>query len=120
MRVAERGELVTPTGWSAKLRVVVEKTTPGPVPFPMRDAACRPAGALSVTMSWAVLCPAAVGLKAAEIAQFPPTEICPEHGTVRGKSPAADPLKIAPLKATGVLPGLLIRSVCSAEVLAIV
>src|SRR3990172_3398353 len=70
--VTDRGELDVPTPWSANVKLVGLRPTPGGrVPLPLRDTVCGVLGALSAMMMEAVRTPATVGVKVTVIVHGP-------------------------------------------------
>jgi hypothetical protein len=64
--------LVVPTGCGAKVRLEGVRVTAGAVPVPPNATVCGLPAALSVTETFAVRLPVAVGLNVTEIEQFAP------------------------------------------------
>jgi hypothetical protein len=73
VRVTICGELVVPTGWALKVRLVVfPKLTTGAMPVPVREITCGLPLALSVMVTFAARLPETVGLKVTLMEQFAP------------------------------------------------
>lgn len=84
--------LLVPMFWTAKVRLVGEKVTAGPVPVPLRPTVCGLPGALSATLRLAERAPVAVGAKITVIVHLLPAAKDPPQVFVWLKSLAFAPV----------------------------
>jgi hypothetical protein len=105
-------ELVVPTVWLAKVRLVGFKVITAPVPVPVNETVCGLPGALSATESVPVRVPVAVGVNVTEILQFEPAASVVEQVFVCAKSPVRE----IPMPVNVDVPSLYSVTICAALV----
>lgn len=113
--VTDRGELDVPTPWSANVKLVGLRPTPGGrVPLPLRGTVCGVLGALSAMMMEAVRTPAAVGVKVTVIVHGPEpgTKVPAQVLLVMAKSPPLVPPIVTLVMARSAPPVLVKVTVC--------
>ena len=118
VNVAVRAELVVPTGWLPKVKLVVESVATGavPTPVPLRGTVCGLPAALSVMTTEAARLPAETGAKVTLIVQFPPAAREVPQVLVCAKSPALVPLIAMEIEFRAAVPVLLSVTACAALV----
>jgi len=109
VKVVVRAELVTPSDWLPKVKVLGDRlpTAAVPTPVPVRARDCGLSGALSVMVTVPVRFPAEPGVKVTLIVQVPPTaKVLPQVFAVTAKSVASVPVTPMLVTVSVALPSL--------------